>query len=269
MIWVNGAETDCLPATDRGLLYGDGVWETIGVSQGRAQLLEWHLERLQAGLHALRIPQPDWLRFQQEILTVCQGQERAVLKVIVTRGAGQRGYNPATGQPPTRILQLSPWPEYPPEYAGQGVRLALCQTRLARQPLLAGFKHLNRLEQVLARAEFGNDYQEGLMCDYAGNVVEGVMSNLFIINAAGEICTPDLSQCGIAGIMRRFIIHVLEKYGIRRHICTLELKDIEQAQALFITNSLIGIWPVREFSGQYYGIPSLIRKLQMDVKALS
>lgn len=268
MIWVNGAVAGCLPVNDRGLLYGDGVWETIGVQQGKPQLLDWHLERLQTGLQALGITLPDWKGLQQEIDTICTAQQRAVLKLIVTRGAGQRGYNPATGEPPTRILQLSSWPEYPPAYAQQGIRLALCETRMAQQPRLAGFKHLNRLEQVLARGEFGNDHQEGLVRDYDGNVIEGTMSNLFVIKADGSVCTPDLGQCGIAGVMRRFIVQTLENIGIQCHIHPLSLRDVEQAQGLFMTNSLIGVWPVRELSGKDYNIPMLIRDLQVVIRTL-
>lgn len=268
MIRVNGVEADCLPVTDRGLLYGDGVWETIGVQQGRAQLLDWHLERMRGGLQALGITEPDWGGFRQEIHTACANQERAVLKLIMTRGAGQRGYNPATTSAPTRILQISPWPEYPSSYTGQGIRLALCETRLAQQPRLAGFKHLNRLEQVLARAEFGSDFQEGLVRDYAGNVVEGTMSNLFVLSAQGDVCTPDLSQCGIAGIMRRFIIQSLENLGIQCDIRSLSLWEINEARALFMTNSLIGLWPVHEFFGKHYKIVPLIRELQVTIKAL-
>jgi 4-amino-4-deoxychorismate lyase len=268
MIWVNGVGSDCLPVSDRGLAYGDGVWETIAIQQGRPQLLEWHLERLQSGLQALGITQPDWDSLRQEILSACCGQESAVLKLTVTRGAGQRGYNPHTGLPPTRILQLAAWPGYPTSYAEQGIRLARCETRLAHQPRLAGFKHLNRLEQVLARAEFGSDYQEGLVRDYADNVVEGTMSNLFLIHANGDISTPDLSQCGIAGIMRRFIIQTLEKSAIQCDIHALTERDVEQAQALFMTNSLIGVWPVREYVGKNYNIPPLVRELQAAVNTL-
>ncbi|MGB5598969.1 MAG: aminodeoxychorismate lyase [Thiothrix litoralis] len=268
MIQVNGGVTDHLPVTDRGLLYGDGVWETIGVRQGRPQLLEWHLERLQTGLSALGIASLDWDAFREEISVACAGEKRAILKLIVTRGVGQRGYSPHTLLPPTRILQVTPWPEYPAAYTATGIRLTLCETRLAQQPRLAGFKHLNRLEQVLARAEFGSEFQEGLVRDYHGNVIEGTMSNLFIIRTDGTVATPELSQCGITGIMRRYIAQTLEKFSIECHIQPLALKDVEQAQAIFMTNSLIGVWPVHEFSGNLYNIPLLVRELQAEILLL-
>lgn len=265
MIWVNGDTVTHLPVTDRGLLYGDGVWETIRVQQGKPQLLDWHLQRLSAGLQALNISFPNLEAFRAEILAACVAQERAAIKLIVTRGTGQRGYNPQTVTEPTRILQLSAWADYPASYAEQGIRLTLCETRLAHQPRLAGFKHLNRLEQILARAEFCSDYQEGLVCDYFGNVIEGTMSNLFVMRADDSVCTPELTQCGIAGVMRRYIIQTLEKFGSQCHIHPLTLKDVEQAHALFMTNSLIGLWPVREFSGKQYTIPPLLRDLQAAI----
>jgi 4-amino-4-deoxychorismate lyase len=268
MIWVNGCLAESLPVTDRGLLYGDGVWETIAIKQGRAQLLDWHLERLQQGLQSLGIGPLDVDVLRQEILASCHGQERAILKLIITRGSGMRGYNPQPSGELTRILQCTEWGGYPEEYARQGIRLTLCETRLAHQPRLAGFKHLNRLEQVLARAEFGSDYQEGLVRDYAGHVIEGTMSNLFIIHADGKVCTPDLTQCGIAGIMRRFIIQTLADLGIECDIRHLTLEDIRAASGLFMVNSLLGVWPVHEFQGKHYQINHLIKTLQLMVNGI-
>lgn len=268
MIWVNGVASDCLPVTDRGLLYGDGVWETLAVTQGQPQLLEWHLERLQQGLHALAIDQPDWAMLRTEIDHACHVQVSGVLKLMMTRGSGSRGYNPNPVRGNTRILQTSDYMAAPAGYTENGIRLFLCATRLAQQPRLAGFKHLNRLEQVLARAEFGNDYQEGLVCDYQGHVIEGTMSNLFIVHKDGSVCTPDLHLCGIAGIMRRFIIQTLADFGLRCDIRAVALTELAQAQALFMTNSLIGLWPVREFSNQTYPVPPLLRDLQAAIQTL-
>lgn len=267
MIWINGVLSDTLPANDRGLLYGDGVWETLALRQGIPQRLNWHLERLQQGLQALAITAPNNTSLLNEIQMAAALQPDAVLKLVVTRGVGMRGYNPHGSQQPTRILQLLPHPEYPSEYSTDGIRLALCQTRLAQQPLLAGFKHLNRLEQVLARAEFGATFQEGLVLDYAGNVIEGTMSNLFLVRTDGEVVTPDLSQCGIAGIMRRTVLTQLQAWGIPYRICPLKLPEVEAAGSLFMTNSLIGIWPVREFLGKAYHPSTLVHRLQQNINA--
>lgn len=268
MILINGIEADSLPVTDRGLLYGDGVWETIGVVDGKPLLLEWHLERLRQGLHSLVINEPDWAALIVEISKACQTNDRTVLKLIITRGSGTRGYNPHTAKETVRILQTSVWAQYPKKYAEEGIQVFCCETRLAHQPLLAGFKHLNRLEQVLARAEFGDDFQEGLVRDVAGYAIEGTMSNLFVIQQDDSVVTPDLQMCGIAGVMRRFIIQTLENSGIQCHIRAVELTEITQAKALFMTNSLIGLWPVRKFLSNIYQIPPLVRDLQAAIQNL-
>lgn len=262
MILIDGEYCEHIPVNDRGLQYGDGAWETIAIQQGKPVRLAWHLERLLQGLAKLGIAAPDVRLLQQEITQVCASHHQAVLKLTITRGQGQRGYKPSANTSARRILQLSAFPEFPTSYTEQGIRLALCETRLAQQPLLAGFKHLNRLEQVLARAEFDTDFQEGLMCDYDGNVIEGTMSNLFIVDQNDQIHTPDLTQCGIQGIMRRFFIQSLADQGIQCHIHALTLSDVKQAKSLFMTNSLIGLWPVREFVGQQYEIAPLLRMLQ-------
>lgn len=262
MMWVNGEAATLVPATDRGLQYGDGVWETIRVRHGKPELLAWHWERLQQGLQVLRIHGLDWDALQAEVVRACQGQVQAVLKVIVTRGTGQRGYAPPPQAIPTRIVQVQSWVGYPADYAQHGLKVRLCQTRLAQQPLLAGIKHLNRLEQVLARAELAADEQEGLVCDTAGRVIEGTQSNLFVITQDGTVVTPDLSECGIAGVMRRLVMLKLAEMGIACQIHPVMAAELAQAQALFLTSSLMGVMPVREYNGKPYAIPPLVRTLQ-------
>jgi 4-amino-4-deoxychorismate lyase len=142
----------------------------------------------------------------------------------------------------------------------------LCQTRLAYQPLLAGFKHLNRLEQILARSELNQDAQEGLVLDYNQTVIEGTISNLFVLQANGSWATPELKGCGIAGIMRRYILQWFTEQAWICEIKTLQLSDIQQAQALFFCNSLIGIWPVQRFNTYIYTIPPIVKQLQQIVK---
>ena len=262
MTWVNGVAHESIAISDRGLLYGDGVWETIAVINGKPHLLAWHLERLQQGLQTLAIPFDALDKLEQQIKTVAQPCLRAVVKVVITRGEGMRGYNPQDCSQPTCIVQCLPWSNYSSAYQAQGIRLTLCQTRLAYQPLLAGFKHLNRLEQILARREFTVEFQEGLVRDYAGHVIEGTMSNLFIIRQDNTVLTPDLSGCGIAGVMRRQVLKLLTQLGVKWQICHVNIEDIDAAQALFMTNSLIGIWFVREFRERCYTHHPLIQSLQ-------
>jgi len=266
MMLLNGEVSHNASLNDRGLLYGDGVWETLVVRNGQVQLLTWHLERLYSGLAKLSFHFNEQHLLETEIQRICQGVEAGVLKIIITRGQGQRGYAIPSRATYTRLLQITALPVYSSAYAEQGISLQLCQTRLAYQPLLAGFKHLNRLEQVLARSELNQDSQEGLVLDYNQAVIEGTISNIFVLQANGRWATPDLSACGIAGIMRRYLLQYFVEQAIECEIKTLQLSDIQQAQALFFCNSLIGIWPVQRFNTNIYNIPPIVKQLQQIVK---
>lgn len=267
MMLVNGKATDVLPVSDRGLQYGDGVWETIALRNGNPVQLEAHLQRLQRGLDALSIRHLDSALLTQEIkqITSTSVATSEVLKIMITRGSGGRGYNPDGCKEPTRILSLHPWPDYPQSYVEQGVDLTLCETRLSHNPQLAGFKHLNRLEQVLARAEFTSEFQEGLVRDINEDVVEATMSNLFVINQDDSISTPDLTQCGIEGIARSQIINQLDKIGVNVLIVKLRVEDVLKAKALFLSNSIINIWPVKTFQDVSYEIPKVVRELERSL----
>lgn len=257
-----------IPVDDRGLAYGDGVWETIAVKAGIPLLLEEHLARLQWGLEALRLKGLDLSLLKQQLLEAGSQTERGVLKVIVTRGSGQRGYNPAGLQEPRTIIQLhTAAPNYPSTYYDQGIVLGLVKgIRLASQPFLAGFKHLNRLEQVLARAECESHWQEGLIMDSLNFVIEGTMSNVFIYTKQNVLITPPLEACGIAGIMRAQVLKLAQQMGVEVRVETLRVQDVLNAQSVFMTNSVIGLWPVREFQQQHYVIAASIQTLQQQLQ---
>jgi 4-amino-4-deoxychorismate lyase len=261
LCWVDGQPAVELSVRDRGLAYGDGLFETIAVHNGAAALLERHLERLLDGARRLQLPvdvQP--LRSQLQAFAGELGS--GVVKLILTRGDGQRGYVLPQPQRPRLILQGSATPAYPPEHARCGVRLYPCATRLAEQPLLAGLKHLNRLEQVLARAEWQDQaFAEGLLRDLSGRVVEGVSSNLFLV-LDGALHTPDLSRCGVAGVMRAEIIEQAGRHALAVTQRQIAYDELLAADEVFICNSLFGIWPVREFAGQCWPVGPLTRKLQ-------
>jgi 4-amino-4-deoxychorismate lyase len=260
MMLVNGLNQSTLSLNDRGLLYGDGLFETIAVVDGSPLELDRHVRRLHKGCERLTIEPPDLSLLNAEAAQLCAGAERAVLKIILTRGQGGRGYRPPAATPPTRILLLNPWPDYPQDYREHGISATLCRTRLARNPLLAGVKHLNRLEQVLARAEWRDEYQEGLLLDTDGLVVEGTMSNVFAV-CEETLHTPALNVAGVAGIMRERILEQAAGAGLAVTIGDLRLHDIARAQALFFCNSLIGIWPVRQFGDRSFNDHPLVREL--------
>ncbi|MFK8329417.1 aminodeoxychorismate lyase [Pseudomonas sp. BJa5] len=265
--WVDGLPADAVNLQSRALAYGDGLFETIAVRAGRPSLLAFHLDRLALGCQRLAISADHGL-IRDELCRYASALGDGVLKLILVRGDSQRGYAPAAGGAPRRILQGSPLPAYPTANAEQGVRLFACSTRLAEQPLLAGLKHLNRLEQVLARAEWQDaEHAEGLMRDTSGRVIEGVYSNLFLVRA-GELLTADLSRCGVAGVMRAALIEQAAAAGIAVRITDLSLKDLELADEVFVCNSVYGIWPVRAFASLNWPPGPLTLKLQAIARTL-
>lgn len=242
---VNGSAGDTVDVRDRGFHYGDGVFETIAVHDGRPIRWERHLSRLQEGCRRLRIPGPNAEVLREEARRLCADQGRAVLKLIVTRGAGTRGYRVEPDAAVTRILGLYPWPEFPPHYGTQGVAVRVCATRLGLNPALAGIKHLNRLEQVTARLEWDDEaFSEGLMLDAEGFVIEATSANLFLA-ADARLVTPRLDRCGVAGIVREVVLEAAGDMGIPVSEARVTVADLETAEELFLSNSLIGIWPIR------------------------
>ncbi len=265
--WINGQPAACIALADRGLAYGDGLFETIKVREGRALLLELHLARLQDGCQRLAIP-CDIGMLRAELQAYMQQLGQGVCKLILTRGAGQRGYASPDPCMPQRILQASSTPQWPSTHAVEGIRLFACQLRLAQQPLLAGLKHLNRLEQVLARAEWSDPaYAEGLLLDQHGRVVDGVFSNIFIIHNQ-QLLTPDLTRCGVAGVMRAELLARAPAAGIVVREMDISLQLLQQADEVFMCNSLYGIWPVRSYAQQSWSVGPVTRKLQQLITDL-
>lgn len=268
LLWVDGQPAAALPVQDRGLAYGDGLFETIRVLDQMPRLLERHLLRLEDGCRRLAIPS-DLAGLRSELLAFCQELGEGVVKLIVTRGDGRRGYAPPEPCRPRTILIGAPAPVYPPEHAQQGVLLYPCATRLAEQPILAGLKHLNRLEQVLARGEWQDPaFAEGLMRDSSGRVVEGVFSNIFMVSG-GQLCTPSLERCGVAGVMRAEILERARQAGIGVQVRDVPFDELLEAEEVFTCNSLYGIWPVRGLQEHVWPVGALTRKLQSLIDDLS
>ncbi|WP_394561850.1 aminodeoxychorismate lyase [Aquipseudomonas alcaligenes] len=265
--WIDGRPATQLPLGDRGLAYGDGLFETIAVRGGRATLLPRHLARLREGLRRLSIDL-DLALLEAELQAFFIELGEGVAKLLVTRGDGLRGYAPPQAASPRRILLGNPLPSYAAENAEQGVRLFPCATRLAEQPLLAGLKHLNRLEQVLARGEWQDAaFAEGLMRDVSGRAVEGVFSNLFLVKN-GVLLTAELSRCGVAGVMRAEVLAQAERVGLVCEVRDLTIDELYTADEIFLCNSLYGIWPVRELQGHHWPVGALTRKLQALIRSL-
>lgn len=249
-ILVNGREADQISVLDRGFQYGDGLFETIHIVAGKPQYWQQHMERLSDGCLRLQLPVPEFSILQHEAEILCGEIDEAVLKIIITRGKGGRGYAMDESVESTRVLAMYPAPQYPEGCWSEGVVVRVCETRLGLNPALAGIKHLNRLEQVLACAEWDStdphsaDIHEGLMLDINNNVIEGTKSNLFCVKN-GELYTPDLSLCGVKGIIREQVIKIAKQAGLAVHEKQMELSDLNQAEEIFLCNSLVGLWPVR------------------------
>jgi 4-amino-4-deoxychorismate lyase len=185
-----------------------------------------------------------------------------VVKIIITRGDSLRGYAVPVEPAPARVVISSPLPIYPPHYGEKGVQAHLCRIRLAHQPALAGVKHLNRLENVLARAEWRDpEIAEGLMCDVDDNVVCGTMTNLFVVKD-GKLLTPELTRCGVSGVMRDLVIELAGRHKIPLQITTICIDELLAADELFVVNSVIGLWPVAALDRKTWNLGALTTQLQ-------
>jgi 4-amino-4-deoxychorismate lyase len=250
---VNGELSDTISAADRGLLYGDGVFRTLRVAGGQPLHWQRHYRKLQQDCAALALPCPDAPLLLEELRRLIVTGANGVAKIIITRGTGARGYAPPRQSAPTRILSISPYTPYPGECYARGIKLRVCDLRLSHQPRLAGIKHLNRLENVLAAAEWEDaGIAEGLLLDMGDNVIEGTRSNLFMVSG-GALLTPDLSRCGVAGVQRERVLEWAAARGVPCRIAQFGLDELLSADELFLVNSLIGLWPVRELQGRAWG----------------
>ena len=241
---IDGRETDRLPADDRGLAYADGLFETMRLAGAGVPLLALHLARLRAGCDRLGFDAPRDDLVVAEIERVRRGRETGIVKLVLTRGSGGRGYAPPAAPSPRRIIAWHPLPDYPRAHYREGVGVWLTATSLGQNPLLAGLKHLGRLEQVLASMETPPPgCAEGLMRDAHGAVIEGIRSNLFLVRD-GHLETPTLDQCGVAGVMRRVVFAEAGELGIDLREQRVDVDALLTADEVFLTSSVFGLWPV-------------------------
>ena len=240
-LWIDGQPADCVPVLDRGLQYGDGVFRTMLLWDGAIIAQAAQLDHLRFDAEKLGLPAPDLATLRDDLAPV-QNIQRGVVKVLLTAGDGARGYA-RPRQAVRRIVSVSKLPDWPAHYWSQGVRITSLDMRMGRSPL-GGVKHLNRLEQVLARSSLPPGQPEGLLLDEQGMLVSGTMSNLFWL-AGGRLYTPDVSACGIAGCTRARLLTLAGDLGMSCEVVRCSAQACkDKAERIILGNSLIGLWPV-------------------------
>lgn len=240
----------------RALHYGDGVFRTMLIVQSQPYELERHLQRLDADCAVLGLDLPDVACLREEAAQLCAGQDLGVLKIILARKSGLRGYRPEE-RDTDRILIRYSAPFYPASHWEEGVRVFLSPHRMAVQPMLAGVKHLNRLEQVLASRDWPEDAEEGVLSDTAGHLVCGTRSNLFWVRD-GRLYTPALTSAGIDGVIRNKIMELCVNLNVNLSVVSAPATALERADEIFVTNALIGIWPVRSLGARSLPAPGTL-----------
>ena len=245
-VLVNGVHDTAVSAQDRGLHFGDGLFETIACVKGRPRFLQLHLERLEFGCERLQLA-TNLEEIAAEVHRLALDVDRAIVKVLVTGGeAIARGYARSGSERATRITIRYPWPHESSAQLHDGVMVRTLTLALGENPRLAGLKHCNRLEQILARTELAADpdVAEGIVFSSSGNLVSATSSNVFLVR---ESCllTPRIDLCGVAGVMRRVVLREARRVGIPARECELRAQDLQTADEVFLTNARIGIWPVR------------------------
>ncbi len=259
---INGRFDAHLSPLDRGFAYGDGVFRTLPVREGVPRDWPLHYRKLHEDCAALGLACPDAAALRTDIQTLCGQEAAAVAKIVVTRGEGARGYALPEDGRINRVVLKTAYPRYPQQYFSAGVNLHLCALRLASQPRLAGVKHLNRLENVLARMEWQDArIADGLLLDGVGNVIECTMSNLFM-RTDSTLVTPDLGQCGVAGLTRQRVLEFAPRLGYAAEVRSFGLPELLQADEVIVCNSLIGAWQVRSLGAATWSGGTLAERLR-------
>lgn len=256
---LDGELADCLPVDDRGLAYGDGLFETLAFNGGQPRFWQMHMDRLARGCERLGIEAPAQALLLREVRTVAAGQGRCVVKLIITRGSGGRGYRPGPPGAARRVVSVHRWPDDIDIQQREGVVARTCEIRLAVQPALGGFKHLNRLEQVLAARELADvPGLEGILLDTDGHLICGLSANLFLVSDQ-RLLTPRVDRCGVRGVTRALI---LRDFQSRCELRRITPDMLGEADEVFLCNSLRGILPVTRIDQREWPIGPVARDLQ-------
>lgn len=250
-----------MSALDRGFTLGDGLFETIAVRDGRPLLWREHMERLAEGCRRLSLPAPDPEQLFRETDRARADMADGTIRITITRGRAERGYAIPAVVEPRRVVA---WFPGIPAFPRSALTLRWCTMRLSENPALAGMKHLNRLEQVLARSEWGDQgIDEGVMLSTGGNVIECTSCNLFLVRD-GVLLTPDLSDCGVAGVVRRRVLELAEALAVPARIVRIGRDDVPAADEVFVTNATRGMAPVASLADRSWSAPGTITERLRD-----
>ena len=262
MILVDGRRQETVSIQDRALHYGDGLFETLAVRDSVPLAWDLHRARLSTSCARLGFHQPDDGVLLDEVRQVSTGQEKTVVKVILSRGEGGRGYSPGPEAVHTRIVAAYPWPDYPAQYNDEGIVSAISKTRLGHNPALAGIKHLNRLEQVLVAQEVaGSGLPEMVVLDIADAITEGGKSNIFLVKNE-VLYTPKLELAGVEGVIRKAILDQASEIKLETRVEKLGVDALYGADEIFFCNSIIGLWPVKMLDDRKFNIGPVCQLLR-------
>lgn len=267
MVWINGVVQDWVSVGDRSFQYGDGCFTTMLVNSRRIEHWPYHQQRLEQSLKALSIPYPNWTQVESWLddALLESKETHSGIKIHISRGNGGRGYSSQGLNSPTVTISTFAYPSHYRQWQEQGIQLGLCEQRLGLNPMLAGFKHNNRLEQILLKQELEKQgLVDGVVLDLNDHVIETTVANLFWFKQ-GVLYTPDLQQAGVAGVMRRYVIEQAKAMGTTVQVSCYKLSDLMSADSVFITNSLLGIAPVNAIGNARMASSESITELQKRV----
>ncbi|WP_256383880.1 aminodeoxychorismate lyase [Photobacterium toruni] len=262
MASVNGYEQQLLAITDRATQYGDGCFTTMLVERQSVQLWSLHLARLVMSLQRLAITAPDWQQVYTDVAALAlKYPHKGGIKILISRGSGGRGYNPSGCNDTQVIITHFEWPQYYQQWQQQGITLGVCQLRMGNSPMLAGMKHLNRLEQVLLKQEIEKaGWVDAIALDCDDRVIETTVANLFW-RKGNTVYTPALLRAGVAGVMRQHVLDILNDLNYDYQVGDFNLAALLTADEVFITNALMTLVPVNQIQTTQYNELTMFKTL--------
>ncbi|CAM3651919.1 Aminodeoxychorismate lyase [Vibrio aerogenes CECT 7868] len=265
MILIDGKSADVVPADDRSYQYGDGCFSTILTLNGQVQYWDYHRQRLESCLKVLCIPYPDWDEVLAWMSRVIKPEAKAGIKIHISRGSGGRGYAFPEKTSPRVMISSFAYPGYYSDLITDGIELGLCRQRLGLNPMLAGHKHNNRLEQILLKNEVTQlGYIDGVVLDIYDNVIETTMANIFWVKN-DRFFTPALDQAGVAGVVRRVVTEWVQEEGKSLSVGSFSVDALLAADEVFITNSVLGVAPVIRMMASEFSVGEYTKEIQKRV----